>query len=154
MSTLLSLRFSNSLPQLTLNVFAGARLSAQNSLACSETRGRYSLLRARTSRPSNVSLVRSMRSAQGKVLLFGAILVALIFLFPPWDYFDPDTSGRASAGYHFLLTPPEPKSATEIFAQPRYPHMTRVRLSTIRFILQLLIAVPTWLGLAFVLESR
>ena len=95
-----------------------------------------------------------MRSAQGKVLLFGAILVALIFLFPPWDYFDPDASGRASAGYHFLLTPPEPKSATEIFAQPRYPHMTRVRLSTIRFILQLLIAVPTWLGLAFVLESR
>src|SRR6267154_982787 len=112
MSTLLSLRFSNSLPQLTLNVFAGARLSAQNSRACSETRGRYSLLRARTSRPSSMSLV---------------ILVALIFLFPPWDYFDPDTSGRTSAGYHFFLTPPESKSATEIFGQPRYPHMTRVR---------------------------
>ena len=95
-----------------------------------------------------------MRSAQGKVLLSGAILVALIFLFPPWDYFDPDTSGRTSAGYHFFLTPPEPKSATEIFGQARFPHMTRVRLSTIRFILQLLIAFPTWLGLALVLEGH
>ena len=32
--------------------------------------------------------------------------------------------------------------------------MTRVRLDAFRFILQLLIAIPIWLGLAFVLESR
>lgn len=95
-----------------------------------------------------------MESAQRTILRIGALLIVLMLLFPPWDYFDPDTSGRTSAGYHFFLTPPEPKSAAEVFVRTRYPHLTRVRLNDIRFILQLLIAFPVWLGLALVLESH
>jgi hypothetical protein len=95
-----------------------------------------------------------MNSRQKKVLFIGGGLVALMLLFPPWDYFDSDTSARRPAGYHFFLTPPEPKSAKEIFGPPRFPHMTRVRINTIRFILQLSITIPAWLGLAFLLESH
>src|SRR2546421_9980726 len=95
-----------------------------------------------------------MESAQQKILFVGALSIVFMLLFPPWDYFDPDTSGRTSAGYHFFLTPLEPKSAAEVFGQTRYAHLTRVRLNTIRFILQLLIAFPIWLGLGVVLESH
>jgi len=95
-----------------------------------------------------------MYSRQKTVLLLGAVLVALVLLFPPWDHFDNDTSGRQSAGYHFFLTPPQPKPVQEVFGNARFPHMTSIRLNDVRFILQLLIAIPSWLGLLFVLEIR
>src|SRR5882672_376031 len=95
-----------------------------------------------------------VNSRQRKVLIIGGVLVSLMLLFPPWDYFDSDTSARRPAGYHFFLIPPESKSAREIFGPPRFPHMTRVRVNTIRFILQLSITIPVWLGLAFLLESH
>src|SRR5260370_29302797 len=47
-----------------------------------------------------------MNPKQKKVLLIGSVAVAVIILFPPWDYFDSDTSARSPAGYHFFLTPP------------------------------------------------
>ena len=77
-----------------------------------------------------------------------------MLLFPPWDYFDPDTSARRPAGYHFLLRPPEPRPAKEVFGPPRYPHMVRVRKNDIRLIVQLLITVPTALGLALLFRSK
>src|SRR6266851_56894 len=95
-----------------------------------------------------------MNSKQKWILWIGLTLTALMLLFPPWDYFDSDTSARRPAGYHFFLTPPEPKSANEIFGPPRFPHMTSVRINTIRFILQFSITIPAWLGLAFLLESH
>jgi hypothetical protein len=52
-----------------------------------------------------------MNSRQQVVLALGAALVALMLLFPPWDNFDPDSSGRSPAGYHFFLKPPKPRTA-------------------------------------------
>ena len=95
-----------------------------------------------------------VNSRQNKVLIAGAGLVALMLLFPPWDHFDRDTSGRQSSGYHFFLTPPQPKPAQEVFGNARFPHMTSIRLNDLRFILQLLITIPGWLGLLFLLEIR
>jgi hypothetical protein len=88
-----------------------------------------------------------MNSRQKKVLLIGGALVTLMLLFPPWDYFDPDTSGRRPAGYHFFLTPPEPRPAKEIFLQARFPHMLHVRLNDFRLVIQLSITIPIFLGL-------
>jgi hypothetical protein len=88
------------------------------------------------------------------MLIAGAALVALMLLFPPWDHFDRDSSGRQSAGYHFFLTPPQPKPAQEIFGNARFPHMTSIRLNDVRLILQLFITIPGWLGLLFLRESR
>jgi hypothetical protein len=82
------------------------------------------------------------------------VLVALMLLFPPWDYVDPDTSARSSAGYHFVLTPPQPRPAKEVFGPPRFPHQVHVQSSTLRLIVQLLIVIPSTIGLAFLLEPR
>src|SRR6266404_8349871 len=94
-----------------------------------------------------------MNSRQKKVLVAGAALVALMLLFPPWDYFDPDSSGKSRAGYHFFLTPPNPKTA--IFSyKVRFPDLIRVRLNKLRLLIQLLITIPTTIGLALLLGSK
>jgi hypothetical protein len=95
-----------------------------------------------------------MNLKQRKVLLVGAAAIALMLLFPPWDYFDNDSSGRSPAGYHFFLTPPEPKPVKEIFRPPRFPHMAIVYLNDARLIVQLLIAIPTILGLAILFKAK
>src|SRR6185295_5970701 len=43
------------------------------------------------------------------------IVFALMILFPPWLYNDGYTSNQASAGYHFLFTPPGIKTYEEMF---------------------------------------
>jgi hypothetical protein len=105
-------------------------------------------------RQARDTLIVTMHSKQRKVLVAGTALVALMLLFPPWDYFDPDSSARSNAGYHFFLTPPPPRPAKEIFGQPRFPHNVPVKLSDLTLIIQLLIVIPTTLGLAFLLEAR
>ena len=80
--------------------------------------------------------------------------MALMLLFPPWDYFDSDTSGRQPAGYHLFLMPPEPRPVKDVFGPPRYPHMTKVRVDDFRLTLQLLITVPTVAGLAILFRSK
>ena len=94
-----------------------------------------------------------MKSRQKKALIVGAALVALMLLFPPWDYFDPDTSGRSSAGYHFFLSPPDSKGATFRY-QVRFPNLVRLKMNDIRLVLQLLITIPTTIGLAFIFGSN
>ncbi|HYW69446.1 MAG TPA: hypothetical protein VE961_00335 [Pyrinomonadaceae bacterium] len=84
----------------------------------------------------------------------GAVLVVLMVLFPPWDYFDDDTSGRQSAGYHFILTPPAPRRVKEVFPRERFPHLTRSRINDVRLILQLGTIIPIWLGLIAALHPR
>jgi hypothetical protein len=49
-----------------------------------------------------------------------------------WDYFDSDTSGRRPAGFHFFLTPPQPKSVKEVFGYVRFPHMAHVRRNDVQ----------------------
>ena len=94
-----------------------------------------------------------MNSRPKWVLLVGGMLVALMLLFPPWVYFDPDYSGRSPAGYHFFLTPPAPQRAT--FGYPvRFPEIVRVMTNDLRLMLQLLITIPTTLGLALLLRRK
>jgi len=95
-----------------------------------------------------------LNSKSKEILIFGAVVVVLMLLFPPWDYFDPDTSARRSAGYHFLLRPPEPLPVKDVFGPPRYPHMVRVRKNDISLIFQLLITVSTALGLALLFRNN
>jgi hypothetical protein len=95
-----------------------------------------------------------MHSKQAQVLVAGTALIALMLLFPSWDYVDPDTSARSSAGHHFVLTPPKPRPAQEIFGPPRFPHNVKVQLNKLDLIIQLLIVIPTTLGLAFLLAAR
>ena len=61
------------------------------------------------------------------VLLFGGVLLLLCLLFPPWSY----TYQRAgisqvkkSAGYGFLLSPPEPEHSQRRYALSLYHGMT------------------------------
>jgi hypothetical protein len=88
------------------------------------------------------------------ILLAGTIAVSLMLLFPPYVYFDSETSGQKSAGYHFFLKPPQPKPAKEVFGYARLPHMASVRLNDLRLGIQLLIAIPTILGAAILSRPR
>ena len=76
-----------------------------------------------------------------------------MLLFPPWEYFDPDSSGRIDAGYHFFLTPPVPQTE-RLKDLVRFPDIVRVRRNKIRLILQLLITIPTVVGLLFLFEPK
>ena len=97
-----------------------------------------------------------MNSKQKKVLLVGSLLVVLMILFPPWVYFDNDSSSRSSAGYHFILTPPTLKTPQEMFgvARMRVPNTVRVQLDDIRLIIQLLVTIPIILGLVPLFSSN
>jgi len=55
-----------------------------------------------------------MNRRQLYILLIGVFVFTLSELFPAWLYEDENTSVRRSAGYHFLLTPPQVKSPTEM----------------------------------------
>src|SRR5947208_14433014 len=108
----------------------------------------------RTARGSEwVDSFLEMNSKQKKVLIIGAVVVLLMLLFPPWDYFDPDSSARIDAGYHFFLTPPVPKPAI-LRNVVRFPDIVRTEKNYFRLILQLLITVPTIIGLAFLFHSK
>ena len=75
------------------------------------------------------------------VWLTGAILSALMVLFPPWPYFDGNTSNQRSAGYHFFHSPPPVKSYEEMFGFPADDmpiQFVSVRLNVIRLIAQFL----------------
>jgi hypothetical protein len=81
-----------------------------------------------------------MNSMQKKVLLIGSALVAPMLLFPPWEYFDGDSSSEVHDGYHFLLTPPSRENIKNVFAPyvVRYPTVVQVRVDWIRLIIQFL----------------
>src|SRR3979409_565965 len=95
----------------------------------------------------------AVNSRQRRVLIAGTGLVALMLLFPPWDYFDPDSSGRSRAGYHFFLTRPNPKTATFTY-KVRFPDLVRVSLDDLRLLIQLLITIPTTIGLTLLLGGK
>jgi hypothetical protein len=99
-------------------------------------------------------MFNGMKSKSVKILTVGTVLVILMLLFPPWNYFDPDTSGKRSAGYGFILTPPERRPAGEVFPHPRFPHNVYVRLNDVRLILQLAMVVPAILGFALAFRAK
>lgn len=68
-------------------------------------------------------------------------IAALMVAFPPWLYFDGNTSNQRSAGYHFLLSRPPVKSYQEMFgsvSDDMSTEFVRVRLNVIRLITQFL----------------
>ena len=97
-----------------------------------------------------------MNSDQQKVLLTGCVLVALMILFPPWEYFDNDSSGRSSAGYHFILMRPALKSPMEMFGveRLRIPNQVSVEVDVFRLAFQLLVTIPIAAGLAQLFADR
>jgi hypothetical protein len=97
-----------------------------------------------------------MNSMQKKVLLIGSALVALMLLFPPWEYFDGDSSSKVHDGYHFLLTPPSRENIKNVFAPyvVRYPTVVQVRIDWIRLIIQFLAVFAGFPGLFLMLRSR
>lgn len=56
----------------------------------------------------------TLSKKQKLVLLFGMALFVLSALFPPWVYFDSDSSGHRHAGYHFFMNKPGLKSREEM----------------------------------------
>jgi hypothetical protein len=94
-----------------------------------------------------------MNSRQKKTLVVGGSLIALMLLFPPWEYFDPDSSGRIEAGYHFFLKPPVPQRE-RLKHVVRFPEIVRVRMNEVRLIIQLVITIPTVVGLVFLFEPK
>jgi hypothetical protein len=95
-------------------------------------------------------------SDQEKVLLLGGVLVVLMILFPPWEYFDSDSSSRSSAGYHFLLMRPALKSPQEMFGVPklRVPDHVHIQVDIFRLLFQLLVTIPIAAGLVPLLSDR
>jgi hypothetical protein len=103
------------------------------------------------------SLKLKMNRTQRNVLLIGILLILLMLIFPPWKYFDGNTSDHTSAGYHFFRTPPPLKSAEEIFGMSGWiaeRARISVHLDAIRLIAQLLIVAPITLGLLLLLKDR
>jgi hypothetical protein len=90
-----------------------------------------------------------MNSRQKEVLLVGTLLVVLMILFPPWDYFDNDSSARSPAGYHFILAPPALKSVREMFGVPalRVSNQISVEVDILRLLFQLTVVIPITAGL-------
>jgi len=84
------------------------------------------------------------------LLLTATMILVLMVVFPPWLYFDGNTSNQRSAGYHLFHSPPPVKSYEEMFGFPADDMATqfvRVRLNVIRFIVQLLSLVFLVMGL-------
>ncbi len=97
-----------------------------------------------------------MNSKQKGVLSVVGILVLLMILFPPWEYFDNDSSGRSPAGYHFLLMPPPLKSPQEMFgvAEMRVPDQVYVQVDLFQIMFQLLVTIPIMAGLIPLLADK
>src|SRR5260370_2203243 len=96
-----------------------------------------------------------MNSRQKKVLLVGAALVVLMFLFPPWDYFNSDSSMHKLDGYHLLFAPPSRENIKAIFApdKVRYPESVRIEVDRVRLSVQCLSATTFVLGLFLALGT-
>ena len=92
-----------------------------------------------------------MNNKQRRTVVIGLAVVLLIVLFPPWLYFDGNTSNQASAGYRFLLNRPNPSTYEEMFGIPEDEFLTtmfvRVRLNFHRLITQLVFAIFLITGL-------
>lgn len=56
----------------------------------------------------------SLNQKQKLVLVLGITLIALSEIFPPWVYFDSESSGHRHAGYHFFMNKPGLKSREEM----------------------------------------
>ena len=67
--------------------------------------------------------------------------MAIMIVFPPWLYYDGNTSNQRSAGYHLLFCPPGLKSYEEMFgfaADDMPTQFVRVKLNVFRLITQVL----------------
>jgi hypothetical protein len=67
--------------------------------------------------------------------------MAIIIVFPPWLYYDGNTSNQRSAGYHFLFCAPGLKSYEEMFGFSAHDTPTQVvavKPNIIRLIVQIL----------------
>ncbi len=91
------------------------------------------------------------------LLLAGIIILVLMVVFPPWLYFDGNTSNQRSAGYHFFHSPPQVKSYEEMFGFPADDMPTQfvsVRLNVIRLMAQLLSLAFLVMGLDLKLRGE
>ncbi len=96
-----------------------------------------------------------MNSRQKRVLIVGVSLFALMLLFPPWEYFDTDSSMRKHDGYHFLFAPPSRENIKAIFApdRVRYAQSVRIEVDRIRLSAQCFSVITFLLGLVFALRT-
>ena len=92
---------------------------------------------------------------QKGVLITGSLLIALMLLFPPWEYFNNEGSGRSFAGHHFITTPPALKSPQEMFGVPELRETANVivRIDKLLLIFQWLLIMPSILGLSVLLSN-
>jgi hypothetical protein len=91
------------------------------------------------------------------VWLTGIVIVMLMVVFPPWFYFDANTSNQRSAGYHFLLSPPPLKNYEEMFGfvyDDMPPQFVSVHLNRLRLITQLLTVAFLTIGLGLRLRGN
>ena len=100
-----------------------------------------------------------MNRKQWIVLTLAVALFSLSELFPPWLYKDGWTSARRSAGYHFILYPPQVKSPGEmkrIFSLPdeELRHGFSVREDFIRLYGQRLTLLFLMAGLLLLSDGR
>lgn len=100
-----------------------------------------------------------LNAKQLSVLLIAVAVFSLSELFPPWQYYDGWTSARHFAGYHFLFSPPEVKSLSEmkkIFSMPddEYPHHFTIRKDLILLNIQRITMLFLSIGFLLFLSSR
>lgn len=98
-----------------------------------------------------------MNSKQ-RTLLFASILLFVgMILFPPWTYFDGNTSNQGAAGYHFVHSPPSLSTPEEMFGIPSSEMSTefvRVKLNGLRLIGQEFVLVFLTAGLYKMMKGR
>jgi hypothetical protein len=85
------------------------------------------------------------------ILLVVVAVIALMILFPPWIYFDGNTSNQRSAGYHFLFSPPHVTTYEEMFGIAGDEVFTiravRIYINKMRLVVQILIVIFFGTGL-------
>jgi hypothetical protein len=88
-------------------------------------------------------------------MFIGGALVALMLLFPPWEYFDGDSSMRKHDGCHFPFAPPSRDNIRKVFAPDyiRYPQAVRIQVDQVRLLIQVLSTVFATFGLMLALRT-
>jgi hypothetical protein len=94
-----------------------------------------------------------MSSSQKIVIVVAVGSIGLRLLFPPWECFDPMTSGRTPCGYHFFAKPPQPDIGAFRY-QVLIPELVRVRKNNLRLIVQLAFTIPLACGLILLLDQH
>ncbi|HEU4391405.1 MAG TPA: hypothetical protein VFV34_26635 [Blastocatellia bacterium] len=99
-----------------------------------------------------------MNERQRNALLLAVALLVVMVLFPPWLYYDGNTSNQAFGGYHSIFTPPSVTTYLQMFGladdEIYTTRFVRVQLNGVRLTVQVLTVAFFTVGLMLSFRRR